>query len=105
MTAHDHSEGIHLQSERVVRAFKALREAPRNSDFKSDDFPMGKYIALVDEIKRLDGWLEPITATATTAKRRPSESERDARVSKRPRVSFRRQDHRLRWAESALPTD
>jgi hypothetical protein len=54
-----HSEGIRLQAERVVRAYKELREAPKNADFKSDDFPVGLFADLVQQIKVLDGWLEP----------------------------------------------
>ena len=54
-----HSEGIKLQAERVVRAYKTLRDAPKNSDFKSDDFPVGLFAELVTQIKAFDGWLQP----------------------------------------------
>jgi hypothetical protein len=58
LRADDRTQGVRLQAERVVRAYHELREAPKNSDFKSDDFPVGLFAELVTEIKRLDGWLE-----------------------------------------------
>jgi hypothetical protein len=42
MTAHDHSEGIRLHAERVVRAYNDLRGTAKSSDFTSDDFPVDK---------------------------------------------------------------
>jgi len=51
-------EGIRLQSERVVRAYKELRGTAHNSDFTSDDFPVGKFAELFQHLKQLDRWLE-----------------------------------------------
>jgi hypothetical protein len=53
------SEGIHQQALRVVRAYNALREAPKNTEFNSDDFPFGLFAERLQQIKLLDGWLEP----------------------------------------------
>jgi hypothetical protein len=55
-----HSEGISLQAERVVRAYKALRAAPNSADFSSDSFPVGLFVELVTQIKQLAHWLEPV---------------------------------------------
>ena len=60
MATNDHSEGIRLQSERVVRAYKALRDSPSSANFTSDDFPVGLFAELVQQIKLLEGWLEPL---------------------------------------------
>jgi hypothetical protein len=54
------AECIKLQSERVVRAYNELRGAAHSADFKSDEFPVGRFAELVTEIKRLEGWLEPV---------------------------------------------
>ena len=54
------SEGIRLQAERVVRAYNTLRQAPKNSEFTSDDFPVGLFAELFTQIKSLDIWLQPV---------------------------------------------
>jgi hypothetical protein len=54
-----HLEGIRLQAERVVRAYNELRADAASADFKSGDFPVGKFAALVEQVKRLEGWLQP----------------------------------------------
>jgi hypothetical protein len=58
------AECIRMQAERVCRAYKALREAPKSAEFQSDDFPVGHFATLVTEIRRLDGWLEPTDETS-----------------------------------------
>ena len=58
MTTQDvHSEGIRLQAERVVRAYRALRDAPKLSDLHERRFPVGLFAELVQQIKQLEGWL------------------------------------------------
>jgi hypothetical protein len=63
MTAHDHSEGIRLQAERVVRAHKELCAAAKSA---GDDFPTDKLGELFQQVRALDGWLQP-TETDTRA--------------------------------------
>jgi hypothetical protein len=58
MATTDHSECIRLQAVRVVRAYHDLRNTAHSADFKSDDFPVGLFAELVQNIKQLDGWLE-----------------------------------------------
>lgn len=55
-----HLDGIRLQAERVVRAYKELRADTKSADFKSDDWPVGLFAELMQQIKLLDGWLEPV---------------------------------------------
>ena len=59
MATFDHNECIRLQSERVVRAYKALRDSPNSATFTNDDFPVGLFADLVQQIKLLEGWLLP----------------------------------------------
>ena len=63
------SDGVRLQAERVLRAYKALREAPKNSDPRDDVFPIGLFAELVQQIKQLEGWLEPAESADQTANR------------------------------------
>lgn len=55
-----HLDGIRLQAERVVRAYNDLRGTAKSVDFASDDFPVGKFAELFQQLKQLDGWLEPL---------------------------------------------
>ena len=59
MATTDDNRGVRLQAERVVRAYKALREAPKNSDTRDDIFPIGLFAELLQQLKQLEGWLEP----------------------------------------------
>ena len=59
MASHHHSEGIRLQAERVVVAYNEIRDTANSANFKSDEFPVGLFAALIQEIQRLEGWLEP----------------------------------------------
>ena len=59
MTTHDHSEGIRLQAERVVRAYKEMRDTTNSANLKSDDSPVGLFAELMQQIRMLEGWLEP----------------------------------------------
>jgi hypothetical protein len=52
MTTRDHSDGIRLQAERVVRAYNELRGTAKHSDFNSDELPVGKFVELFKQIKR-----------------------------------------------------
>jgi len=54
-----HLDGIRLQAERVVRAYHELRADAHSANFQSGDFPVGLFAALVEQIKLLEGWLEP----------------------------------------------
>jgi len=54
-----HSEGVRLQADRVVSAYRELRNTAHSADFTSDDFPVGKFAELFQQIKALAGWLEP----------------------------------------------
>ncbi len=61
MTAQDvQSEGIRLQAERVVRAYRTLRASAHSADFTSAEFPVGLFAEIVQQIKLLDGWLQPV---------------------------------------------
>jgi hypothetical protein len=53
-----HSEGIRLQAERVVRAYSAMRD--RAKTMESGDFPVAEIGELFQQVRLLDGWLQPI---------------------------------------------
>ena len=85
MATIDHNECIRLQAERVVRAYKALRDSPSSASFTSDDFPVGLFAELVQQIKLLDGWLEPLAGNLheqTIAEIREENPEADEREVK-----------------------
>jgi hypothetical protein len=63
-TANVHSECLRLQAECAVRAYHALRNAPKGSNFQSDDFPVGRFAEFATQIKALDGSLEPEQGSA-----------------------------------------
>jgi hypothetical protein len=52
------AECIRLQADRVVRAYRTLRASAHSADFTSDDFPVGLFAELFQQIKQLDGWLD-----------------------------------------------
>jgi hypothetical protein len=54
-----HLDGIRLQAKRVVRAYRELRDDTASANFKSDAWPVGLFAELVQQIKLLEGWLEP----------------------------------------------
>jgi hypothetical protein len=58
------SECIRLQAERVVDAYHKMRADTQDPDFKSGDFPVGRFAELVQQIKALEGWLEPASDEA-----------------------------------------
>lgn len=60
------AECIKLQAERVVRAYNDLRTTAHSADFKNDDFPVGRFAELVQQIKLLDGWLQPVEGDAVS---------------------------------------
>jgi hypothetical protein len=66
-------------SARVVRAYNELRGTAKNSDFTTDDFPVGKFAELFGQLKQLDGWLEPIDKHRSRDLPRPTSSTRYAR--------------------------
>ena len=92
MATTDDNRGVRLQAERVVRAYHELRAAPKNADFKSDDFPVGLFAELVQQIKQLDGWLQP-TVDDTTI---------DATDSKRHAVPENRRSGGTDWDDMTL---
>lgn len=59
MATQDHNEGIRLQAERVVTAYKELRADANSANFQSGDFPVGLFAELIQQIKLLEGWLAP----------------------------------------------
>lgn len=74
-----HSEGIRLQAERVVRAYKALRSNAHSANFTSDEFPVGQFVELVQQIKQLDVWLQP--AEGSDEPERPDDTDDDTEIT------------------------
>jgi hypothetical protein len=71
-----HSQGIRLQAERVVRAYRELRSTAHSATFTSDEFPVGQFAELVsksscstDGSTRRPRTQRPLTSRASPSKR------------------------------------
>jgi hypothetical protein len=58
VTSQDHDQCVKAQADRVVAAYRDLRAASHNTDFASDEFPVGRLAELFQQVKQLDVWLE-----------------------------------------------
>jgi hypothetical protein len=72
-TTQDHDQCIKAQAERVVAAYRDLRAASHNTDFASDEFPVGRLAELFQQVKQLDVWLEAPAAEPVVSVRRAAE--------------------------------
>jgi hypothetical protein len=56
------NEGIREQAKRVVLAYHELRADAASADFKSDQFPVGLFGELIQQIRLLEQWLLKVPA-------------------------------------------